>query len=203
MEGGFGGGRKGNGKKACEGLVRACMGNKEVGFEAERWNDVSRIYRRAMGLALGRKSGRADASAGKIQSNLNTAEALEKGDGSTALKELGTTIAGRCEGSGRDVMEPARPASGDWLTLSHRGYPKGIAKGRLHSGKLTANPIPTRIGVEGEENFGSKERIRPIIRLPVGRARRCFGSGVSFQHFPGSIQFPHVAFVFVEPPSGG
>ena len=57
MEGGFGGGRKGNGKKACEGLVRACMGNKEVGFEAERWDDVSRIFRRAMGLALGGKAG--------------------------------------------------------------------------------------------------------------------------------------------------
>jgi REP element-mobilizing transposase RayT len=84
-----GGGRKGNGKKAREGLVRACMSHQEVGFEAERWNDVSRIYRRAMGLALGRKSGRSGASAGNVQSNLNTAEALEKGDGSTALKELG------------------------------------------------------------------------------------------------------------------
>jgi len=61
-----GGGRKGNGKKAREGFIPACMGQNEVGFEAERWNDVSRIYRRAMGLALGRKSGRADASARKI-----------------------------------------------------------------------------------------------------------------------------------------
>ncbi len=49
-----------------------------------------------MGLALGRKSGRADASAGKIQSNLNTVGALEKGDGSTALKELGIAKMLRC-----------------------------------------------------------------------------------------------------------
>jgi len=91
-----GGGRKGNGKKAREGLVRACMSGDDVGFEAERWNDISRIYRRAMGFALGRKSGWGAASAGKVQSNLNTAEALEKGDGSTALKELGMAKMLRC-----------------------------------------------------------------------------------------------------------
>jgi putative transposase len=55
-----GGGPKGNGKKAREGLVRACMSHQGGGFEAEKWNDVSRIYRRAMGLALGRKNGRAE-----------------------------------------------------------------------------------------------------------------------------------------------
>ena len=91
-----GGGKKGNGKKAREGLVRACMSDKEVGFDAERWNDVSRIYRRAMGLALGRKSGRAVVNAGKIQSNLNTAEVLEKGEGSKVLKELGMAKMLRC-----------------------------------------------------------------------------------------------------------
>ncbi len=35
------------------------MSHKGAGFEAEKWKEVSRIYRRAMGLALGRKSGRA------------------------------------------------------------------------------------------------------------------------------------------------
>jgi len=54
-----GGGPKGNGKKAREGLVRACMSHQGCGFEAERWKEVSRLYRRAMGLALGRKSGHA------------------------------------------------------------------------------------------------------------------------------------------------
>jgi REP element-mobilizing transposase RayT len=52
-----GGGPKGNGKKAREGLVRACMSHQGGGFESEKWKDVSRIYRRAMGLALQRKNG--------------------------------------------------------------------------------------------------------------------------------------------------
>ena len=53
-----GGGAKGNGKKAREGLVRACMSHKGIGFDAEKWKEVSRIYRRAMGMALGRKPGK-------------------------------------------------------------------------------------------------------------------------------------------------
>jgi putative transposase len=55
-----GGGAKGNGRKAREGLVRACLGHTGVGFEAERWKDAAKIYRTMMGLALERKSGRAD-----------------------------------------------------------------------------------------------------------------------------------------------
>ena len=54
-----GGGAKGNGKKAREGLVRACMGDVGVGFDAERWREVSFMYRKAMGLELERKAGRA------------------------------------------------------------------------------------------------------------------------------------------------
>jgi REP element-mobilizing transposase RayT len=54
-----GGGAKGNGKKAREGLVRACMGHKGVGFEAEKWKEVAKVYRKLLGLALERKSGRA------------------------------------------------------------------------------------------------------------------------------------------------
>ena len=52
-----GGGPKGNGKKAREGLVRACMSHEGCGFEAEKWQEVSRIYRRMMGMALQRKGG--------------------------------------------------------------------------------------------------------------------------------------------------
>lgn len=54
-----GGGAKGNGKKAREGLVRACMSHKGAGFEAEKWKEVSRVYRKMLGLALERKAGRA------------------------------------------------------------------------------------------------------------------------------------------------
>jgi hypothetical protein len=83
-----GGGGKGNGKKAREGLVRACMSHQGAGFESERWNDVSRIYRRAMGLALGRNSGRAEVEKGKARRQFNTAEAMEAEDNGTALPDL-------------------------------------------------------------------------------------------------------------------
>src|SRR5690606_6987136 len=43
-----GGGKKGNGKKAREGLVRACVSHHGAGFEAEKWKEVSRIYRRSL-----------------------------------------------------------------------------------------------------------------------------------------------------------
>ena len=86
-----GGGAKGNGKKAREGLVRAYFCDQGVGFEAEKWRDVSRLHRRLMGLALGRKPGRAkvtEAGSKLGQTTMNTAEALESGDNETVLKDL-------------------------------------------------------------------------------------------------------------------
>lgn len=83
-----GGGRKGNGKKARAGLVRACLSNQGVGFEAERWQEVSRIYRRAMGMALGRRSGRAELKSRGVVTK-NTAEMLAAKDNETALPDLG------------------------------------------------------------------------------------------------------------------
>ncbi len=84
-----GGGTKGNGKKAREGLVRACMSHHGTGFEADRWKDVSRIYRRAMGLALGRKSGRTEVDRTQVDPTLNTEEALAAEENGTVLPELG------------------------------------------------------------------------------------------------------------------
>ncbi len=86
-----GGGKKGNGKKAREGLVRAYFCDQGVGFESEKWQKVSRLYRRLMGLALGHQPGRAEVPgtgnrAG--QSTLNTAEMLEGNDNGTILKDL-------------------------------------------------------------------------------------------------------------------
>ena len=52
-----GGGGRGNGKKARAGLVRACMSHRGAGFEAEKWKEVAKIYRKLLGLALERKSG--------------------------------------------------------------------------------------------------------------------------------------------------
>jgi putative transposase len=62
-----GGGRKGNGKKAREGLVRACMSHKGGGFEAEKWKDVAKMYRKLLGMALERKAGKAEESASAVK----------------------------------------------------------------------------------------------------------------------------------------
>lgn len=85
-----GGGPRGNGKKAREGLVRACTSHEGGGFEAERWKEASKSYRRIMGLALQRKSGqvgvnrevveemtgREDAEEGRLQPALHMAGML-------------------------------------------------------------------------------------------------------------------------------
>ncbi len=87
-----GGGKKGNGKKAREGLVRACFSDQGVGFDAGKWQEVSRLYRRLMGLALGKKPGCAElsqSSKGLGQVTKNTAEMLESEDNETVLKDLG------------------------------------------------------------------------------------------------------------------
>ena len=94
-----GGGSKGNGKKAREGLVRAYFCDQGVGYEAGKWEEVSRLYRRLMGLAIGRKPGRAEVSQsakGLGQTTKNTAELLESEDNETALKDLGTAKMLRC-----------------------------------------------------------------------------------------------------------
>ncbi len=91
-----GGGPKGNGKKAREGLVRACMSHQDAGFEAEKWKDVSRIYRRTMGLALGRKSGRAEVEKGVVRPLMNMAEALTAKENGTVLPEMKMAAMLRC-----------------------------------------------------------------------------------------------------------
>ena len=94
-----GGGNKGNGKKAREGLVRAYFCDQGVGFDAGKWQEVSRLYRRLMGLAIGRKPGSADvfqSAKGLGQTTKNTAELLESEDNETALKDLGTAKMLRC-----------------------------------------------------------------------------------------------------------
>ncbi|MEX1049238.1 MAG: transposase, partial [Akkermansiaceae bacterium] len=94
-----GGGAKGNGKKAREGLVRAYFCDQGVGFEAEKWCEVSRLYRRLMGLALERKPGRAQVAGSGSQlgqTAMNTAEMLEKQDNETVLQDLGIAKMLRC-----------------------------------------------------------------------------------------------------------
>ncbi|MDP3851588.1 MAG: transposase [Luteolibacter sp.] len=94
-----GGGARGNGKKAREGLVRAYFCDQGVGFEAGKWQEVSRLYRRMMGLALGKKPGRTEVSRsekGLGQTTRNTAEMLECKGNETVLKDLGTAKMLRC-----------------------------------------------------------------------------------------------------------
>ncbi len=92
----LGGGPKGNGKKAREGLARACMSHCDVGFEAEKWQEVSRIYRRALGLALGRKSGKAVVEKDVVCPQMTSAEVLEVEDNGTVLADLQLAAMLRC-----------------------------------------------------------------------------------------------------------
>jgi putative transposase len=95
----IGGGRKGNGKKSREGIVRACMSHKGAGFEAEKWKEISRVYRRAMGMALGRKTSNfkfQTSSKRKTSVAMNEAEMLESEDNETVLPDLGMAKMLRC-----------------------------------------------------------------------------------------------------------
>jgi putative transposase len=93
----IGGGAKGNGKKAREGLVRACMSHNGAGFEAEKWEEVSRIYRRMMGLALERKSGNAVGDQQRrSQTTATGLKTLETEDNGTALLDLKLAAMVRC-----------------------------------------------------------------------------------------------------------
>ncbi len=95
----MGGGKKGNGKKAREGLMRAYFSEQIEHPGMGKWQEVSRLYRRLMGMALERNAGRSGlARAGNQtpQSQLNTAEMLESADNETVLKDLGMAKMLRC-----------------------------------------------------------------------------------------------------------
>jgi putative transposase len=92
----IGGGRKGDGKKAREGLARAWKCNEGVGHDASLWPEVSKLHRRMMGMALDQKAGQAVIiKTGKIVTK-NTAELLESADNETSLKDLGLARMLRC-----------------------------------------------------------------------------------------------------------
>jgi putative transposase len=98
----IGGGKKGNGKKAREGLVRAYFCDQGVGFDAGKWQEVSRLYRRLMGIALSKKPGQAEVSqvadSGKSKGQItkNNAELLASEDNETALEDLKMAKMLRC-----------------------------------------------------------------------------------------------------------
>ena len=92
-----GGGSKGNGKKAREGLVRAVTSDTDTGFDARKWKEASRRYRRLLGMALERKAlnAKTDMSARRGKAK-NDAEALESGDNETVLPDLSMAKMLRC-----------------------------------------------------------------------------------------------------------
>ena len=78
-----GGGRKGNGKKAREGLVRAVYSDRDVGFDAGQWKEASRRYRLLMGLALERKPSNSELQTSRRSTPadaMNEVEALAAGN---------------------------------------------------------------------------------------------------------------------------
>jgi putative transposase len=89
-----GGGKKGNGKKSREGLVRAYFCDQGVGFDSELWPEVSRLYRRLMGLALERRSGKAEV--GKQRRSQTAATGMEAEENETVLADLRLAAMLRC-----------------------------------------------------------------------------------------------------------
>ena len=93
----IGGGTKGNGKKAREGLVRAITSDTDTGFDAKKWKDASRRYRRLLGMALERKNLNSKLETSrKTGISKNEAEALESGDNQTVLPDLNMAKMLRC-----------------------------------------------------------------------------------------------------------
>ncbi len=93
-----GGGKKGNGKKARIGLILAVQNPESRDqIDAGAWKEVSRRYRRMMGLALERKTLNAKVEAsGTMRISKNDAEAMESGDNQTILPELSMAKMLRC-----------------------------------------------------------------------------------------------------------
>ncbi len=107
----IGGGRKGDGKKAREGLVRAWDCDEESEFRqgagnigtvgttgngVDRWREVSRLYRRLMGIALGKNAGKSSVEKTGRSVTKNSAELLDSEDNETVLKDLGMARLLRC-----------------------------------------------------------------------------------------------------------
>jgi putative transposase len=91
-----GGGSKGNGKKAREGLVRVFLTHKGVGYDSGKWHVAAHGYRSMLGMALDRKSGNAEVKNRNVAKTKNSREALESAENETVLKEQGIARMRRC-----------------------------------------------------------------------------------------------------------
>jgi putative transposase len=149
----IGGGKKGDGKKAREGLVRAYFSDQGVGFDAQQWREVSRLYRRLMGIALSKEPGHS-ADQAELKRNTsaakNDAAVQEDKDNDSVLQDLGVVKMLQCRvryftdgavigskdfvnevcASARDRFSPQRKDGARTLKGSGRG-----AKGLLWSAR--------------------------------------------------------------------
>jgi putative transposase len=95
----IGGGLRGNGKKARAGLVRVYSADQGSGYEAEKWPEVSRLYRRLLGFALAEKPGPPEprkSNHARPPVTQNDAEFLENSADETPLPDLHLSKMLRC-----------------------------------------------------------------------------------------------------------
>lgn len=138
-----GGGPRGNGKKAREGLVRACMSHHGAGFEAEKWKEVSRVYRKMMGYALERKGGEVMGD-GKVKAGTMKEESQRRSQ--TDATELDFAVMLRCRvryftdgaviGSKAFVNEAFAAARGRFSAKRKDGARRLKGKGKAAAGVL-------------------------------------------------------------------
>ncbi len=147
-----GGGAKGNGKKSREGLVRAIMGHKGAGFDAEKWKEAAKVYRKMLGLALERKACRAEEMVqtakekrheAKVKKSLKKVEAEDL----AAAKNVSAEV-----GSENDVNDTVLPELRMAEILSCRV--RYFTSGAVIGSKLFVNEVFT----SARERFSSKRK---------------------------------------------
>lgn len=138
-----GGGAKGNGNKAREGLVRACTSHQGGGFNAEKWQEVSKIYRKMMGLALERKAGKAQPQVAAAKSKRLAAVTKKSLEGGAELNPNGVKM---------DANETILPelTMSEMLCYRVRYFTAGAVIGS----KAFVNEVFT----EARERFGTKRK---------------------------------------------
>jgi hypothetical protein len=120
--------------------VLAFFRDQSVGFDAGKWQEVSRLYRRMMGLAYGKKPGSAkvsQSSKGLGQTIKNTAELLKSVDNETVLKDLRMAKMLRCRI--RYLTDGAVIGSKEFVNARERfGSKRKDGAQKLRGGDVTA-----------------------------------------------------------------
>jgi hypothetical protein len=68
------------------------MSHHGAGFEAEKWKEVSRVYRRLLGLALVRKRGKAVVEKDVVRAQMNAYEEAEEAGGLKSALQLAAML---------------------------------------------------------------------------------------------------------------